>query len=164
MGIFLGPLRRIRDADRAQQLDHPDRHLIARAALVDPNRLGDLLADRHHRIQRGLGLLKDHGHAAAAHPAHLGLGQTRQIGLAEPHGPGRDASRGRQQPHQGQGGHGFAATRFAEQGKGLARTDQQIETIDHAHRPDFVAEQGRQPFNLEQGFGHVVSGQQARRL
>ena len=42
-------------------------------------RFGDLLADRHHRVERRHRLLEDHRDLVAAHVAHLLLGELEQI-------------------------------------------------------------------------------------
>ena len=50
------------------------------SGLVGADRFGDLRADAHDRVQRGHGLLEDHGDVAAAAAAHFALGQGEQIG------------------------------------------------------------------------------------
>ena len=66
----------------AHQIEHPPRlrqRLLVAFALMQPHRLGDLFADRKHRIQRSHRLLKNHCHISAANGAHLRLPQPRQI-------------------------------------------------------------------------------------
>jgi hypothetical protein len=63
-------LRRLRDADlleHAQRLPPGRREILA---LVQPDRFGDLLADREHRIERCHRLLEDHRDLCAANGAH----------------------------------------------------------------------------------------------
>ena len=47
------------------------------------DRLGDLPADRQHRVQRSHRLLEHHADVAAPHLAHLLLGQPHQIAAGE---------------------------------------------------------------------------------
>ena len=70
MRILVRALRRRRDADDLEHLDGALPRLLLRAAVVNPHDLGDLIADREHRIQRRHRLLKDHRDARAANPAH----------------------------------------------------------------------------------------------
>ena len=56
-------------------------------------RLGDLIADAHHRVQRGHRLLKDEADAGAADVPHLVLRQRQQIASLEEHAPAGDATR-----------------------------------------------------------------------
>jgi hypothetical protein len=53
--------------------------LRSRKALVPSQRLGDLAADRVHRIERRHRLLKDHADAVAAQFAVVGLGKADQF-------------------------------------------------------------------------------------
>ena len=69
-GIGAVALTRIGHADDLQHLDRPLLGGGAAEALVEPQRLGDLLADRMDRRERGHGLLEDHGDLAAPHRPH----------------------------------------------------------------------------------------------
>ena len=64
------PLR-LGDAGAREQLDRRARACAAAAALVQLEHLGDLVADRVERVQRGHRLLEDHRDLAAADAAHL---------------------------------------------------------------------------------------------
>ena len=64
------PLRR-RDADQREHLDRALDRRLAAQALVQAQRLGDLLADRVDRVERGHRLLEDHRDLLAADAAHL---------------------------------------------------------------------------------------------
>ena len=58
-------------ADQRQQLLHPRAHRLPPSPqVVDLDRLGDDVADRHARVERGVRVLEDHLHVAA-HLAHL---------------------------------------------------------------------------------------------
>ena len=81
--VLLEPAHRIGDADQPQQLDGAPlrRRAVGAAMLLEG--LGDLPADRQHRVQRGHRLLKDHADVAAAHLAHLLVGKLQQVAPAK---------------------------------------------------------------------------------
>ena len=65
---------------------------------VRPDRLGDLRADPHRRVERPGRVLEHHRHVAAAVLAQLAVGQADQLGAAQP-GRAGDLRRRRQQAH-----------------------------------------------------------------
>ena len=139
---------------------------VAEARAGEPNRLDDLVADREHRVQRGHGLLEDHGDVPAAHPHQLLFGHVEQV-------PGRNAGlpvesvqhfsvaalgeiRG-QQPDHGQRGDGLAAPRLADEAEGLPRIDMKARPVHRPHRVSADPEPGMQVPHLEQrGHRHRV--------
>ena len=155
MRILVQPLLGVGDADGAQEFDRPlGPEPLARLPLMQPHRLADLGADGQHRIERGLRLLEDHRHPAAAHLAHLGFGQGQEFGSAELRRTGRDPPGRRQQTHQRQRRHRLAAARLAEQGEGLAATDVERQPIDHARGPGRITQLGRQSRDVQERLGH----------
>ncbi len=82
---------------------------------VQLQRPGQDLADRHARIERGIGVLEDHLHAPAQRP-DLRLGRVGDVGAVEQHPSGGRLVQPRDQPRQG----GFAAAGFADQPDRLA--------------------------------------------
>ena len=56
-------------------------------------RLDDLVADRHHRVERGLRVLEDHRHAAPAALAHLALGRASRSSPSKLDRAGDDLAR-----------------------------------------------------------------------
>src|SRR5712691_1311544 len=55
---------------------------LAFGKMVNLERLADDAADRHARVERGVGVLKDHLHLAS-HAAHLAAAHLDQIAAAE---------------------------------------------------------------------------------
>jgi hypothetical protein len=100
--------------------------------------LGDLDADRDHRVQRGQRVLEDHGHPAAAQVAQLAAAHGEQV-LAVQVGAAAqlDALAG-QQPHQGERGDRLAAARLAHQAHDLALVDLEGDTVDRPVGPAAV--------------------------
>ena len=71
------------------------------AAEMAAVRLGDLLADAHHRIEREFRVLQHHRDALAAQPAKAALVEAAQVDVAEAHLVGADAAGARHQPQDG---------------------------------------------------------------
>ena len=88
---------------------------VAGRSSVQRHRLGDLVADGQHRIERGHRLLEDHRDLVAAHVAHRLFVELQQIASVELDSAAGDAARRiGHQPHQGQRGHALAAAGFAD--------------------------------------------------
>ena len=95
-------------------------------ALVQPQRLGDLVAGREAGVQRGHRLLEDHGHVGAAHALQRRVGRRHQVqhlaaAPAQQHAAVDDAPAAvLHQPHQRQRRHRLARARLADDGQRLA--------------------------------------------
>ena len=92
------------------------------------------MPDAHDGVQRGHGLLEDHGDVAAAAAAHLGLGEGQQVDWGGRYAarPGRskedaaaDLGLGGEQAQQGKRGGGLARAGLADQAEGLAGRDRE---------------------------------------
>ena len=64
--VLRHPRLRRRDAHGLQQAPSPGSRRLRASALMHPDRLGDLVADREQRVQRGHRVLQDHRDALAA--------------------------------------------------------------------------------------------------
>ena len=126
------PVEDLRGFGNAHLLQHtqcltPRRAVIL--ALVQPDRLGDLLADRVHGIERGHRLLEDHCDLGAADPAHRPCTGAREVDPLpgrprEVESPGQDAAAAvLDQAHQRQRGHRLPRSGFADDGNRLAAAD-----------------------------------------
>ena len=121
----------LRNADAPQPFDRLGARRIAAQRRVRLDRLDDLVADPHHRVQAGRRLLEDHADPAAAHGAHLRLPAARARRCrSTSHVALRDAAVVGQQAHQRQRGHALAAARFADQREGFAALDGQRQAVD----------------------------------
>ena len=63
--VLVDPAAGVGDAHQVEQLDGALARLDARQPAMQHHRLGDLVADRQHGIERGHRSLEDHGDAAA---------------------------------------------------------------------------------------------------
>ncbi len=79
MGIAVDTLGRFRDAHLGQELDGPGPRCLLGDVLMGQDRLGDLPPDRVHRVQRGHGVLEDHGDPCSADGGQLLLLQAEQL-------------------------------------------------------------------------------------
>jgi hypothetical protein len=121
--------------DLAQQPERFRARLGLRDMPVDGDHLGDLLADRHGRVERGHRLLEDHRDGVAANAAHLVLGELRDIASLEHYFATTDPRAGvRQQAQDREGGHALAAARFTDDGKRLVASKRQRQ-IAHGRVP-----------------------------
>ena len=97
---------------------------------VHRQRLGNLVADAHDRVQRRHRLLKDQRDARAAHLTHLGLGQAQQVPPLEHHTAADDAAGRLNEAKNGKGGNGFAAARLADQSQSFARSNVKTDLVN----------------------------------
>src|SRR5215468_7355954 len=114
--------------------------------------LGELTANRQHRVQGGHGLLEDHGDLPASHAAHLLLGERQQIASLEEDLPPDDAPGGlRDQAHDAERAHALAAARLADEGHRLALADVPRDAIDGPDHAPARQELRLQPEHLQEG-------------
>ena len=118
-------------ADVAQCRQDPGAALSARQRLVSIEHLADLLADLHHRVQRGHRLLEDHADALAPNGAQLVLGQGQQVAAFEQDATGhRCHMRPGQEAHHRVGDHRLARARLTNHAQRLAGGNFQVDTLD----------------------------------
>ena len=132
--ILADPPLGLGDVHEAQHVDGFGERRTPRQPLMQGQGLGDLTADRQHRIERGHRLLKDHRDLVAAHPAHLGLGQPDQVAAGKADRAGDDPSRRRRdQAQDGQCGDAFAAAALADDREGFAGDHIERDAVDRAN-------------------------------
>ena len=129
--IVLQPPRRVGNAHGLEQAGGLVTRRIAAHAMVR-QRLGDLRAHRHHRIEAGGRLLEDHADPPAAHAAHRRLGQGEQVVPAQRDAAADDTAGVGQQAREGERGHRLAAARLAEEREGFPGVDAEIDAVDGA--------------------------------
>src|SRR6185295_6942593 len=111
-----------------------------------------------HGIEARHRFLKDHADGAATDRAHLGHRQFEQVAAIE-----LDAARGLnaaglwQQPHDGKGGQGFAAARFANQRQRLAAPNRQADLVDDGNSAAFAGKGQDKILHRKQGRAHWPS-------
>src|SRR5438309_1663280 len=155
---------RLGEPNLAQKLNRALPCLRDGQSAVLPQRLGDLEPDREHRVQRAHRLLEDHRDLGAAQRLQLAARKLEQPAPEVIH-----AARGvharvlaRQQAHDGERGHRFAAARFSDQRDGAALGDVEADALDGAQRGRLVdAEVDRQVAHAEQA--HFSLGSSASR-
>ena len=123
MRIVVHALFRIRNPHRAQQADRTFARLPTRRESVHAERFANLVADAHHRIERGHRLLEDQADAGAPHLAHLFVGQRQQITSLEDDAPSGNSARRFEQAQDRERRDGFAAARLADEPERLALAD-----------------------------------------
>ncbi len=160
--IFAGPLCRLGDLNQPQ---HFHRLIVGgalREILMEPQRLGDLVADRQHRIERGHRLLKDHRDLVAADVSHLGFFELYQVLSIEGDRAADDLSGWvGDQAHDRQRGHGLAAAGLANHRQRLAPPQREGDVVDRFHDPRTSEEVGAQTFDIDDCRG-VFAGLRGR--
>jgi hypothetical protein len=130
MRILLEPRLGLGNADQPQEFDGARPRLFLVHTEMDGKGLADLQADLEERIERGHRLLEDHGNVAAAHLPHRLIIEVEEAAAIEHDASTRMAGAARQQPHDGEGGHGFAGAGFADDGDGFPGFDAEAQPID----------------------------------
>ena len=148
--IGAGEPRRVGQADLVEQRDaRAGIRSAASKAAVRREGFGDLVADAHHRVERGHRLLEDHADIAPAHRAQAASSRpsrSRPASRIEP-GP-RRTPRGRR-PMTARAGIDLPEPEFADDAKGLAGCDREGQVL---YRVAAI----REP---RQGQGEVVDGE-----
>jgi hypothetical protein len=153
--VLVDPLLGQRNANLTEQFDRLGQRLAAGHALVGLERLGDLQADPHHRVEAGHRLLEDHRDVIAPDLPQLVVGRRGQLSAVELDGVGRDlAWRHRDQADDRQRSHGLAGAALADDCHRLAAVDPEGYAADS--RDDAVGgpERSAQVVDLKQRLSH----------
>ena len=158
--ILVHPALRIGQSHRIEQFEYPGIDSATAQIRMLQQHLPDLHADRHDRIETGTGLLKDHADSAAAHIAHGRFRELQQVLAVQAHGTRQYLTGIRQQARNRQRRHGFAATRLAQQRKGLAAAHRKRHAVHRAHHALAARQPGAQILDLQNGgrHGHLTTG------
>jgi len=84
MGVVVDPGRRQRNAHLFEELDHLFRSLPAGDPPMPFEHLGDLIPHPKNRVERGHGLLENHGQLVAPERPHGLFGEREQVRAVEP--------------------------------------------------------------------------------
>ncbi len=136
MWVVLQAAFGVGDADHAQQFSGAVFRLFTAHAQMQLERLGDLRADREHRVERCHRVLKDHGDLGPAHGTHLVLRQLEQIAPLEDHFSAFDLSwRTGDQAQNGERVNTLTAAAFADDAQRFALVEHVghiVDRVDHA--------------------------------
>ena len=101
-------------ADHAEHLLGTAHRLLAVPAAVDAQRLGDLVADRHGRVEGGHGVLEDDRDLVAADLAHVVVVERDDLLAAQLDRAAGDVAAVGKELHDRHGGHALAAAGLAD--------------------------------------------------
>ena len=127
------------------------RRAVAAQRGVRGQRLDDLVAHAHDRVQAGRGLLEDHADAPAPHAAHRAFRQAVQVLAVQVDLSAHDAAGIGQQPQQRQRGHALAAAGLADQREGFAPRHRQSQALDGLGDAAFAGDVDFQITDFEHG-------------
>ncbi len=131
LGVLLEAPLRLGDADRAQQGDGGLLALGLGVVEVLLDRLGDLVADALHGVQRGHRVLEHHGHLRAPDLAeHVGVG-VEHLAAVEAHAAGA-AGVGGDEAHDRAGQDRLARAGLAHDAEGPAPLEGEVDVLDGA--------------------------------
>src|SRR5271165_4368171 len=133
MRIVAGPSGGIGDGDIVHGIDRALPRLALRHLVVRQHGFRDLVADPHDRIERGHGLLENHGDARAAESTHgvvRKIGETARRAILGEVDFARDVCLSREQAHDGEGCDRFAGAGFADQAQNFTGSDGEVEITD----------------------------------
>ena len=140
-------------------LEQPDRapaRLGGADRQVRLDRLDQLLADRVERVERGQRILEDGADRAAAHPAHLLVGQVVDAPAVEADLAAGDAPRRVEQADDRRAGQRLAGARFADDAQDLAGRDRERDVVERDQRAAARGELDPEMANVEQRVGHAA--------
>ena len=155
----------IRDAHAVEERGSARAGFILGQALVKPERLGDLDADLHDRVERGHGLLKDHGDVIATNAAKLESGDLEEVvvgvGLLRIGAKKRAAALDLARRHgneakQREGSDALATAGFADDAEGFAGKQIKGQAINGADFAGISEERGAEVRDLEDGGGGEI--------
>ena len=147
----------IGNANGLQQLDRARLCFPLGGSPVHNQRLGYLIADREHGVERRHRLLKNQRDLGAAHRLHLTFGESEQIAAIERNAAARDSSGRLDEPHDRKRGDGFSASRFADDAERFALVDLETHIVDGRDGPGRQIEHGREVIDPEQRFHQSVA-------
>ena len=128
--VGVQPPARVGDADAVEQVGGlGPRGLLPHAAVAGQH-LGDLQADRDHRVQRGQRVLEHHRDVPAASLPHLALGERQQVDAVHLHRAGDADAPRRQQPGDRHRRHRLAAPGLPDQADDLPGRDVEAHPVD----------------------------------
>src|SRR5690554_641245 len=127
--------------------------LATRQLLMGHQRFGNLLAHRHHRVQRKFGVLHHHRNPGAANGPHLLFALGTQIDAVEFQSVGRHQPRLTDQLEDRPPAHRFARSTLAHNPQTFP-PEFEADPLDHFHPPAMGRKADAQILDTEHGSGH----------
>ncbi len=152
MRIGAEPRLGVWNADLGEEFDHALARRVLPAHAMKFEDFRDLLRDRVQRIERGHGLLKDHGDACAANGAQLALADVEHVLPGEKRLAGGERAR-RQQPHDRERADRLAGAGFADERQRLAALDREGDAVDGERLAPALQEGDGEIADVEEGGG-----------
>jgi hypothetical protein len=127
---------RIGKTHGAKHMLHASRELSPAQVFVQRDRLGDLVAHAHHRVEAGHRVLEDHRDALAAEAPKSGRGEVEDGGFAEGELFGAHLALGAEEAEDRERGHALSRAALADDRDAFALVHREGHVVDHrAHGP-----------------------------
>jgi hypothetical protein len=123
----------VRDPDVGQHLDDTLLGLLLRDALVDADRLDELVSHAIHRVQTGERVLEDHGDLLAANCAHFLARSSEQVASLEEDLAGDQRPLGVVEAEDRKIGDALARPGLADDAERLAAAHRERELVNRMH-------------------------------
>ena len=128
-GIALPDALAVLEAELGEQVERPRADVARTRALVGPDGLDNLVADRADRAQRGARVLEDHADLRAPDAAELALGQVGQVAPAKPDVTARHEPRIAEQAERGPKQGALATAGLPHDAENLAGGDTEAHVV-----------------------------------
>jgi len=149
-----GPAFRLRDPRLGHQLDDPLLDGRPPAHAAGGERVRDLRAHLHRRVQVGRGVLRDEADALAADPAHVALVRDGEVVPAERDRTARDVPCSGQESEDRRDDRRLAGPGLPDDGDPLAGRDVEVDAVQHL----LAAERDPEIADGQEGRGRVILG------
>ena len=155
--VGIQPALGVGDLHAFQHLQRPGAAGGLVDAAVADHRLGDLVADREHRVEREHRLLEDHRHDAATVVLELPSGERQGVATVDADRPADLRPFGRQDAQQRAQRHALAAARLADHAQHLTRRQVEVHAVHGMDRLAAVGERDGEVADGDEGFGHAYT-------
>ena len=148
--VLLEPLLGLGDADGLEQGEGELVGVLLRDVQVEEQAFGDLLADLHHRVERGHRVLEHHRHLGAPEVAQVVAGRVDELVALEQDAAGALHVGLRQQAHDRAREHRLARPGLADDPERLAPLERDRDAVDGAGHAARGGEVGVEVGDVEQ--------------
>jgi hypothetical protein len=135
MGERPQSLLRVGDSHVLQRLDRAAARVLPADPFVRTDDGGELVSDGEDGVERGHGVLEDHGDLLPPHATHLALIELQQGAAVQSEDAVVDPPVAAEESERAEEGDGLAGPGFADHAEGLPRAHREAHATDRGDRP-----------------------------